>query len=83
MFDPGGPPTDRTRNRSLFHNGRHETREGLVFLVNAIPVLMIECKNASKNEAIALGVDQTRRYHRETHELFVSQQVFAEGSARS
>ena len=37
---------------------------------------MIECKNANKDEAIALGVDQIRRYHRETPELFVSQQLF-------
>jgi type I restriction enzyme R subunit len=48
----------------------------VVFLVNGIPVLVIECKNASKDEAIALGVDQIRRYHRETPELFVSQQLF-------
>jgi type I restriction enzyme R subunit len=37
---------------------------------------VIECKNANKDEAIALGVDQIRRYHRETPELFVSQQLF-------
>jgi hypothetical protein len=36
----------------------------------------MECKNATKDEAIALGVDQIRRYHRETPELFVSQQLF-------
>ena len=48
----------------------------MVFLINGIPVLVIECKNASKDEAIALGVDQIRRYHRETPELFVSQQLF-------
>ncbi|MCB1047935.1 MAG: HsdR family type I site-specific deoxyribonuclease, partial [Calditrichaeota bacterium] len=59
-----------------FHNGRYGTREDVVFLINGIPVLVIECKNASKDEAIALGVDQIRRYHRETPELFVSQQVF-------
>ena len=48
----------------------------MVFLINGIPVLVIECKNANKDEAIALGVDQIRRYHRETPELFVSQQLF-------
>jgi len=58
------------------HNGHYGTREDVVFLVNGIPVLVIECKNASKDEAIALGVDQIRRYHRETPELFVSQQLF-------
>lgn len=59
-----------------FHNGRYGTREDVVFLINGIPVLVIECKNANKDEAIALGVDQIRRYHRETPELFVSQQLF-------
>jgi type I restriction enzyme R subunit len=48
----------------------------VVFLVNGIPVLVIECKNATKDEAIALGVDQIRRYHRETPELFVPEQLF-------
>ena len=48
------------------HNGRYGTREDVVFLINGIPVLVIECKNASKDEAIALGVDQLRRYHAET-----------------
>ena len=59
-----------------FHNGHYGTREDVVFLINGIPVLVIECKNANKEEAIALGVDQIRRYHRETPELFVSQQLF-------
>ncbi len=59
-----------------FHNGHYGTREDVIFLINGIPVLVIECKNANKDEAIALGVDQIRRYHRETPELFVPQQVF-------
>ena len=59
-----------------FHNGHYGTRQDIVFLINGIPVLVIECKNANKDEAIALGVDQIRRYHRETPELFVSQQLF-------
>ena len=59
-----------------YHNGQYGTREDIVFLVNGIPVLMIECKNATRDEAIALGIDQIRRYHRETPELFVPQQLF-------
>src|SRR6267378_355365 len=58
------------------HNDKHGTREDVVFLINGIPVLVIECKNATKDEAIALGVDQVRRYHAETPELFVPQMVF-------
>lgn len=60
-----------------FHNGHYGTREDIVFLINGIPVLVIECKNASKQEAIALGVDQIRRYHIETPELFIPQQLFS------
>jgi type I restriction enzyme R subunit len=59
-----------------FHNGHYGTREDVVFLINGIPVLVIECKNADKDEGIALGVDQIRRYHRETPKLFVPQQLF-------
>lgn len=65
----------------VFHNGQYGTREDIVFLINGIPVLVVECKNATKDEAIALGVDQIRRYHRETPELFVSQQLFTASDA--
>lgn len=59
------------------HNGRFGTREDVVFLINGIPVLVIECKNASKDEAIALGVDQLRRYHAETPEVMVPEMIFS------
>lgn len=60
-----------------FQNGRHGTREDVVFLINGIPVLVIECKNASKDEAIALGIDQIRRYHEETPEVMTPEMIFA------
>lgn len=59
-----------------YNNGRYGTREDVVFLINGIPILVIECKNASKDEAIALGVDQIRRYHEETPEIMVPEMVF-------
>ncbi len=59
-----------------WHNGHYGVREDVVFLINGLPVLVIECKNAHKDEGVALGVDQIRRYHRETPELFVPQQIF-------
>ncbi len=59
------------------HNGRCGTREDVVFLINGIPVLVIECKNASKEEAIAIGVDQIRRYHAETPEVMVPEMIFS------
>ena len=58
------------------NNGKYGTREDVVFLINGIPVMVIECKNASKDEAIALGVDQIRRYHAETPEVMVPQMLF-------
>ena len=58
------------------HNSSYGNREDVVFLINGIPVLVIECKNANKDEAIAIGVDQIRRYHEETPELFVPQMIF-------
>ncbi|HQI74083.1 MAG TPA: HsdR family type I site-specific deoxyribonuclease, partial [Smithella sp.] len=59
-----------------WHNGRHGNREDIVFLINGIPVLVVECKNADKDEGIALGIDQLRRYHIETPELFIPQMAF-------
>ncbi len=57
-------------------NGQYANREDVVFLINGIPVLVIECKNATKDEAIAIGIDQIRRYHRETPEFFSPEQIF-------
>jgi type I restriction enzyme R subunit len=75
-------PRERWRNvyevteEFYVHNGRYGTREDVVFLINGIPVLVIECKNATKDEAIALGIDQIRRYHAETPEVMVPQMMF-------
>ena len=38
-----------------FHNGNYGTREDVVFLINGMPALVIECKNANRDETIALG----------------------------
>lgn len=73
---------DPTRNvyqvteEFYWHNGRYGNREDVVFLINGIPVMMIECKNADKDEGIALGIDQIRRYHDETPEFFIPQMAF-------
>lgn len=75
------PPLERRNvyevtEEFAYHNGQLGSREDVVFLINGIPVLVIECKNASKQEAVALGVDQIRRYHNETPELMVPQMIF-------
>src|SRR4030066_87900 len=75
-------PRERWRNvyevteEFYVHNGRYGMREDVVFLMNGIPVLVIECKNASKDEAIALGVAKIRRYHAETPEVMVPEMIF-------
>ena len=60
----------------VWHNGRFGNREDVVFLINGIPVAVVECKNANKDEGIALGIDQIRRYHTETPEYFVPEMTF-------
>ncbi len=78
MIDYASPTNNvfEVTEEFTFHSGHYGTREDVVFFINGIPVLVIECKNASKDEGIALGIDQIRRYHHETPELFVPQQIF-------
>ena len=57
-------------------NGQYANREDVVFLINGIPIAVIECKNATKPEALAIGVYQLRRYHNETPEMMVPHQLF-------
>jgi type I restriction enzyme, R subunit len=81
-YADGERPREKWRNvyevteEFYFHNGHYGTREDVVFLINGVPVLVIECKNAGKDEAIALGVDQIRRYHVETPEVMVPEMLF-------
>ncbi len=51
-------------------------RADVVFLINGIPVALAETKDAGKQDGLSLGVDQIRRYHKETPEMFVATQVF-------
>src|SRR3989454_806528 len=51
-------------------------RADVVFLINGIRVALAEMKSAGKQDGLALGVDQIRRYHRETPEMFIATQVF-------
>ena len=71
-------------NNNVFHvteewrqkkPGGHN-RADVVFLVNGIPVAVAETKGAGKPDGIAIAIDQMRRYHRETPEMFITPQVF-------
>ena len=54
----------------------HRNRADVVFLINGIPVAVVETKSANKQDGLAEGVEQIRRYHNETPEMFTTAQLF-------
>ena len=54
----------------------HRNRADVVFLINGIPVAIVETKSAGKQDGLAEGVEQIRRYHAETPEMFTTAQLF-------
>jgi len=60
-----------------FTNGVHTIRADVIFLINGIPVILIETKSATRLDGIAEGLDQVRRYHREGPELAALMQLFS------
>ena len=54
----------------------HRNRADVVFLINGIPVAVVETKSANRRDGLAEGVDQIRRYHCETPEMFTTAQLF-------
>ena len=54
----------------------HRNRADVVFLINGIPVAVVETKSAGKQDGLAEGVEQIRRYHHETPEMFTTAQLF-------
>ncbi|MBT9170950.1 MAG: Type I restriction enzyme EcoR124II R protein [Actinobacteria bacterium] len=59
-----------------YTNGTYTNRGDVILLINGIPVIIVETKGAHKKEGIAEGVDQIRRYHRETPEFVTHNQIF-------
>ena len=51
-------------------------RAVVVFPINRMAVALAKLKDSGKQDSLALGVDQIRRYHSETPEMFVATQVF-------
>jgi hypothetical protein len=70
--------------RNAFHvteeweytNGNNTNRADDVFLINGIPVALVECKSAEKDKAMEEALTQIRRYHKETPEMVTTPQVF-------
>lgn len=54
----------------------HRNRADMVFLINGIPVAVVETKNPQSRDGLETGVEQIRRYHRETPEMFTTAQLF-------
>ncbi len=64
--------TDEWRQQGVVYPNRAD----VVFLINGIPVAVAETKAAGKTDGLAEGIQQIRRYHRETPQMFISSQVF-------
>ena len=79
LLDPQqvGANTFHVTDEFRFHSGPNKIRADVVFLVNGIPVILVETKAATRLEGIAEALDQVRRYHREAPDLLVQTQLFA------
>jgi len=60
-----------------FTNGSKTIRGDVVFLINGVPVFLVETKAAHKIEGMTEALTQVRRYHRECPELMAILQVYA------
>ena len=60
-----------------FTNGRWRIRPDIVFLINGIPVLIVETKASHKIDAMEEAWGQILRYHREGPELMTVLQVYS------
>ena len=72
LLDPVNPEanTFHVTDEFRFTNGVNTAiRADVVFLVNGIPVIVVETKAATQLEGIAEALDQLRRYHRQRPEL--------------
>lgn len=59
-----------------YRNGHKCNRADVVFLVNGVPVAVVENKNPKSKDAMAKALVQLRRYEQETPELLAATQVF-------
>jgi len=59
-----------------FDNGVKPIRADIVFLINGIPVILVETKSARRLDGIDEALIQVNRYHREGPELLAITQAF-------
>lgn len=76
-YDNPGRNVFHVTDEFSFTNGVHTIRTDIVFLINGIPIILIETKAATRLDGIAEGLDQLRRYEREGPELMAITQLFS------
>lgn len=59
-----------------YTNGQYTNRADVMFVINGIPIAIVETKGATQRDGIEKGITQVRRYHRESPELLTAPQVF-------
>jgi len=59
-----------------YTNGQKTNRADVVFLINGVPVALVETKAATKPDGIDRALVQVRRYHAETPEMVTAPQLF-------
>ena len=63
-------------NGGSYPPARKGNRADVMFVINGIPVAIVEHKNPKDNNAIERGITQLRRYEQETPELLALPQLF-------
>lgn len=78
VIDFGNPDNNvfQVTDEWQYTNGKYSNRADVVFLINGIPVALVETKAAHKREGMDEGIIQVRRYHRETPEMVTLPQIF-------
>ena len=74
--DPGANTLHVTWEWTMRPPARKASRADVMFVVNGIPVAIVEHKNPKDEDAIERGITQLRRYEVETPELMTSAQLF-------
>lgn len=59
-----------------YTNGRETRRADVMFLINGVPVAIVETKSARKSEGIEEALTQIRQYHNLVPEMLTAPQVF-------
>ena len=75
-FTSPGRNVFQVTNEWQYTNGQETNRADIMFLINGIPVAIVETKSARKEKGIEEGLTQIREYHHETPEMLTAPQVF-------